>query len=89
MLDDRIYTVRRRSGEESWSDCIPKTVKCPTKIMVWGAISIGDTSRLFIVQGTMNAKKYIKVLSSCLKPQIHEWLEVNSRHVPAGLGSIP
>ena len=42
--------------------------------MVWGANSIHGTSSLFIVQGrpTMNAKKYIEVLSSRLKPQIHE-----------------
>jgi len=41
--------------------------------MVWGAISIHGTSRLCIVEGTMNAKKYIEVLSTRLKPQIHEW----------------
>ena len=72
MLDDRIQTVRRSSGEESRSDCIHKTAEFPTRIMVWGAISIHGTNRLFIVQGTMNAKKYIEELSSRLKPQIHE-----------------
>ena len=30
--------------------------------MVWGAISIHDTSLLFVVDGTMNAEKYISVL---------------------------
>ena len=77
MLDDRIQTVRSRSGEESRSDCIRKTVKFPTKIMVWGTNSIHGTRRLFIVEGTMNAKKYIEVLSSRLKPQIHEWFGGN------------
>ena len=51
VLNKRIQTLRRRRGEESWSDRI-------RKIMVWGAISIHGTSRLFIVERTMNAKKY-------------------------------
>ena len=45
--------------------------------MVWGAYSIHGASRLFIVQGTMDAKEYIEVLSSPLKPQIHEWFGGN------------
>jgi len=37
-------------------DCIRKTVKCSTKIMVWGDISMHGISGLFIVEGTMNEK---------------------------------
>ena len=70
VLNDRIQTVRSRN-EESRSDRISQTVKFPTKIMVWGDNSIHGTSRLLIVQGTKNAKKYIDVLRSRLKPQIH------------------
>ena len=37
--------------------------------MVWGAIFINGASRLFIVEGTMNAVKYIETLNSHLKPR--------------------
>ena len=41
--------------------------------MVWGAISWHGTSRLHIVDGTMNQDKYIKVLETRLLPQTREW----------------
>ena len=68
VLEDRVQTVRRRSGEEFLPDCLKKTVKFPAKIMVWGAISVYGTSRLHIVEGTMNQIKYIKVLEERLLP---------------------
>ena len=44
-------------GEESLSDCIRKTIKPPTKIQMWGAISIHGTSRSLIVEGIIEWKK--------------------------------
>lgn len=73
VLDDRIQTVRRRSGEQFKAECLKKTLKFPQKIMVWGAISWHGTSRLHIVDGTMNQDKYIKVLETRLLPQTREW----------------
>lgn len=73
VLDDRVQTVRRRPGEEFHKDCLQKTVKFPTKIMVWGAISVHGTSRLHIVEGMMDQNKYINVLEKRLLPQIDEW----------------
>lgn len=77
VLDDRVQSVRRRPGEEFLPGCLKKTVKFPEKIMVWGAISVHGTSRLHIVQGTMNAVKYIEVLKRQLLPQIREWYGEN------------
>lgn len=45
--------------------------------MVWGAISTSGTSRLAIIDGTMDQKKYINVLESHLLPQLQEWFGEN------------
>ena len=73
VLDDRVQSVRRRSGEEFKPECLKKTVKFPQKIMVWGAISIHGPSRLMIVEGTMDQHKYINVLQTRLLPQTRDW----------------
>jgi hypothetical protein len=73
VMEDRVQSVRRRPGEEFLPECLKKTVKFPTKIMVWGAISVHGTSRLHIVEGNMNQVKYIEVLKGRLLPQIREW----------------
>ena len=59
VIDDRVQTVRRRSADEFLPQCPKKTVKFPAKIMVWGAISVHGTSKLHIVEGTMNQVKYV------------------------------
>ena len=73
VLNDRVQTVRRRSGEDFLPDCSKKTVKFPAKIMVWGAISVYGTCRSHIVKGTMNQIKYIEVLEERLLPQLNDW----------------
>ena len=75
VLDDRVQSVRRRQGEEFKPECLKKTLKFPSKIMVWGAISVHGPSRLHIVEGTMNGAKYISMLNSRLLPQIRNWFE--------------
>ena len=64
---------RRRSGEEFLPECLKKTVKFPSKIMVWGAISVHGTSRLHIVQGTMNQMKYVEMREGRLLRQVTKW----------------
>ena len=78
ILDDRVQTVRRKPGEEYRPECLKKTVKFPAKIMIWGAISKYGTSRLHIVEGTMNGAKYLDMLNSRLIPQIREWFPEES-----------
>ena len=78
VLDDRVQSVRRRQGEEFKPECLKKTLKFPSKIMVWGAISVHGPSRLHIVEGTMNGAKYISMLNSRLLPQIRNWFEQES-----------
>ncbi|GFY23537.1 transposable element Tcb2 transposase [Trichonephila clavipes] len=42
--------VRRRDGEKFHSDCVVRTVKHPTKIMIWSVISGKGTGRLDVVK---------------------------------------
>ncbi|GFY34936.1 uncharacterized protein TNCV_155091 [Trichonephila clavipes] len=42
--------VRRRDGEKLHSDCVVRTVKHPTKIMIWSVISSKGTGRLDVVK---------------------------------------
>ena len=77
VLDDRVHTVCRRSGEEFLLQYLKKTVKCPAKIMVWGSISVHETSRLHIVEGTINQVKYLLKLEGRLLGQVREWFPDN------------
>ncbi|GFX91300.1 transposable element Tcb2 transposase [Trichonephila clavipes] len=42
--------VYRRDGEKFHSECVVRTVKHPTKIMIWSVISVKGTGRLDVVK---------------------------------------
>ena len=46
--------------------------------MIWGAISVHGTSRLHIVEETMNQVKYVQVLEGRQLRQVREWFAGNS-----------
>lgn len=73
ILEDRRHWIRRRPDEEFHQDCIRQTVKHPTSLMIWSVISSKGTGRLHIVDGNMNAVKYLDVLKNRLVPQLHDW----------------
>lgn len=60
--------VRRRPGEEYLPQCILPTIKHPTSVMVWGCFAASGPGRLHVIEGTMNAKKYIDVLHGTMLP---------------------
>ena len=70
VLDDRVEAGSRKQGKEFEPQCLKNTIKFSQKIMVWCAISIRDTSLLFVVDGTMNTEKCISVLEKRLLLQI-------------------
>ncbi|GFV42064.1 uncharacterized protein TNCV_2452361 [Trichonephila clavipes] len=65
--------VRRHRGEKFHSDCVVKTVKHPTKILIWSVISGKGTGRLYVVKGMMRQDQYKDVLQNRLIPQLEEW----------------
>lgn len=70
---DKSTFVRRRKDERYDPNCIKKTVKHPTKIMVWSVISGKGTGHLHIVEGTMRQDQYKTILQKRLLPQVAEW----------------
>ncbi|GFW11326.1 putative transposase like protein [Trichonephila clavipes] len=50
ILQNKTHSVRRRDGEKFHSDCVVRTVKHPTKIMIWSVISGKGTGRLDVVK---------------------------------------
>ncbi|GFV38956.1 putative transposase like protein [Trichonephila clavipes] len=50
ILQNKTQFVRRRDGEKFHSDCVVRTVKHPTKIMIWSVISGKGTGRLDVVK---------------------------------------
>ncbi|GFV49806.1 uncharacterized protein TNCV_1736891 [Trichonephila clavipes] len=50
--------VRRRDGETFYSDCVVRTVKHPTKIIIWSVISGKGTGRLDVVKGMIRQDQY-------------------------------
>ena len=50
-------------------------VKFPTKDMMWGMISVKDTSRLHVVERNMNSDQYLHVLRNRAIPQFQDWFQ--------------
>ncbi len=48
--------------------CHQRSVQKPTSLMVWGCISAYGMCSLHVLEGTMNAERYIKVLEQHMLP---------------------
>ena len=64
---DGIRYVRCRVGEAGLPECLIPTMKHPVSVMVWGCMSRSHVGRLQILEGIVNADKYI---SSVLEPKL-------------------
>ena len=61
--------MRRRIGEDLLPECIQQTVKFGGgSVMVWGCISRDGIGPITKVEGRMNGKDYIRLLSRHLLP---------------------
>jgi len=73
ILHESSLFVRRRCDEALLPECVSATVKYPTSVMIWGAISVYGPGRLYIVDGIMRHEQYIKLLETRLIPQMSQW----------------
>ena len=66
--DGRVF-VRRRVGEELLPECTKQTMKFGGgNVMVWGCISYNGIGPIVKVEGRMNSKDYIRILTGKLLP---------------------
>lgn len=73
--------VVRRKNEAFRPDCLKRVVKFPASLMVWGCMSAHGVGRLHIVDGIVNANKYIDILENHLLPSISELERNNQEYI--------
>ncbi len=67
-LLNREYRVLRAKEEGDLPACYQHLVQKPASLMVWGFVSAYGMDSLHVLEGTMNAEKYIKVLEQHMLP---------------------
>ncbi len=60
--------VLRAKEEGDLPVCFQRSVQKPASLMVWGCISSYGMGSLHVLEGTMNAERYIKVLEQHMLP---------------------
>ncbi len=60
--------VLRAKEEGDFPACYQHSVQKPASLMVWGCISVYGMGSLHVLEGTMNAERYIKVLEQHMLP---------------------
>ena len=60
--------VLRAKEEGDLPSCYQRSVQKPASLMVWGCISAYGMGSLHVLEGTMNAERYIKVLEQHMLP---------------------
>ncbi len=60
--------VLRAKEERDLPACYQRSVQKPASLMVWGCISAYGMGSLHVLEGTMNAERYIKVLEQHMLP---------------------
>lgn len=72
-MTNKAQYVRRKISEKYHEDCVIKTVKYPTSVMIWSVISGKGLGRLYVVEGIMRQDQYRDVLQHRLLPQLRDW----------------
>lgn len=56
---DGVKYIRRRKHEANLPECLIPTVKHPLSVMIWGCMSRSSVGRLQVLNGVVNADRYI------------------------------
>ncbi len=72
------HRVLRAKEEGDLPVCYQCSVHKPASLMVWGCISAYGMGSLHVLEGTMNAEMYIKVLEQHMLPSRHCVLELDN-----------
>ncbi len=68
LLENHRHCVLRAKEEGDLPVCYQRSVQKPASLMVWGCISAYVVGSLHVLEGTMNAERYIKVLEQQMLP---------------------
>ncbi len=68
LIGNRGRCVLRAKEEGDLPACHQHSVQKPASLMVWGCISANSMGSLHVLEGTMNAERYIKVLEQHMLP---------------------
>jgi len=68
FASDGTQFVWRRTGEAQLPACLVPTVKHPEGVMIWGCMAAAGVGRICVVEGIVNAKKYIDILIRHMLP---------------------
>lgn len=69
--------VRRRPGEALHPDCIERTTKHPTSVMIWACFSWYGVGRFHVCESTVNQHEYLNILRTRALPSIRDMTERN------------
>lgn len=79
-VGDHRKRVIRTKQEAFHKDCLKRTVKFPTGVMIWGCMASSGLGCFEFVDGTINAVKYQQILQNSLLPSI-ETLNVGENFI--------
>ncbi len=68
LVGNHGHCVLRAKEEGDLPACYQRSVQKPASLMVWGCISAYGLGSLHVLEGTMNAERYIKVLEQHVLP---------------------
>ncbi len=68
LVGNHGHRVLRAKEEGDLPACYQRSVQKPAFLMVWGSISAYGMGSLHVLEGTMNAERYIKVLEQHMLP---------------------
>ncbi len=68
LVENHGRRVLRAKEEGDLPACYQRSVQKPASLMVWGCISVYSMGSLHVLESSMNAERYIKVLEQHMLP---------------------